>query len=275
MQVPSTVDVAGRSLDSHFGTSLHAQQDAMFMLWQHALIAQRNQLLMHQCEKFEVLRSRLLAIVGAPPGLGDVVDSPPMCKVNAGQACWDQSTICSSSQRSNSPGASSAGREQCLIVSEQHELTTMIIRNLVDHCTREMLTTFMDCHGFNGKYNLLYLPRCFASQRCFHYAFVNFISEEMAADFQAGIHGVADRELFGESVADVSLSQCQGLQANIAKYRNSSVMHHSVPDDCKPLMFQNGNPIAFPKPTKRIKADRRLRRERIDGVPGLMESESP
>jgi hypothetical protein len=123
-----------------------------------------------------------------------------------------------------------------------------------------MLIAFMDRLGFQGKYNLLYLPRCFTSKRCFHYAFVNFTCEEVAVEFQACAHGFADTQLFGESVADVSLSQCQGLQANIAKYRNSSVMHHSVPDDCKPLLFQDGEAVPFPKPTKRIKEDRRARR---------------
>jgi hypothetical protein len=250
----------GRQENSDFAARPQAQQDAMFMLWQHALLAQHNQLLVRQYEQFQTLRSQVLATVGAPPGLADVHELP--IKSNA-IFCWDQSTTCSSSQRSASPGASSAEHvelEQNRTAGDQQDLTTMIIRNVVGHCTRDMLIAFMDEHGFKGKYNLLYLPRCFASQRCFHYAFVNFVSEEVAVDFQACLHGYGDTELFGENVADISLSQCQGLEANIAKYRNSSVMHHSVPNECRPLLFQNGHVVPFPKPTKRIKEDRRARR---------------
>lgn len=257
----------GRSEDSDFAARSQVQQDPMLMLWHQALLAQHQQLLMRQYEQFqalrsqmlatEALRSQMLATVGAPPGLDDVHEFPIKSNTNFG---WDQSTTCSSSQRSASPGASSAEHEQNHTVEDQQELTTMIIRNVVGHCTRDMLISFMDEQGFKGKYNLLYLPRCFASQRCFHYAFVNFVSEDVAVNFQALLHGYGDTELFGENVADISLSQCQGLEANIAKYRNSSVMHHSVPNECRPLLFENGHEVPFPKPTKRIKEDRRARK---------------
>jgi hypothetical protein len=259
--VSLTADLGVPSWDSILVRNQQAQQDAMLTLWQHALIAQHNQFLTRQHYEIEAFRSRLFAVIGAPPGLDHQAASASTCDAKvAGQACWDQSTTCSSSQRSHSPGASSGHCDQSVVASDQQELTTMIIRNVLGHCTREMLIDFMDHLGFHGKYNLLYLPRCFTSQLCFHYAFVNFISDEVAVEFQTCAHGFADSQLFGESVADVSLSQCQGLQANIAKYRNSSVMHHSVPDDCKPLMFRDGQPVAFPAPTKRIKEDRRARR---------------
>ena len=42
------------------------------------------------------------------------------------------------------------------------------------------------------------------------------------------VQGCTDAELFGDGAADISWSETQGLQANIAAYRNSSVMHPSV-----------------------------------------------
>ena len=44
------------------------------------------------------------------------------------------------------------------------------------------------------------------------------------------------------------------LDAHVERYRNSSVMHHSVPEDFKPALFENGQQIAFPKPSKAPKA---------------------
>ncbi|CAK0819845.1 unnamed protein product, partial [Prorocentrum cordatum] len=39
-------------------------------------------------------------------------------------------------------------------------------------------------------------------------------------------------------------------------------MHQSVRDDCKPVVFKNGERQRFPSPTKKISALRRLRTQR-------------
>lgn len=44
------------------------------------------------------------------------------------------------------------------------------------------------------------------------------------------------------------------LEAHIERYRNSSVMHHSVPEEFKPVLFENGKQIPFPKLSKAPKA---------------------
>lgn len=44
------------------------------------------------------------------------------------------------------------------------------------------------------------------------------------------------------------------LDAHVERYRNSSVMHHSVPEEFKPALFENGQQIPFPKPSKAPKA---------------------
>merc|ERR1739848_343762 len=48
----------------------------------------------------------------------------------------------------------------------------------------------------------------------------------------------------------------QGQYENVERYRNSPVMHESVPDAFKPRLFVNGMRIAFPPPTKRVRAPR-------------------
>ena len=44
------------------------------------------------------------------------------------------------------------------------------------------------------------------------------------------------------------------VQAHVERYRNSPVMHRSVPDEYKPVIFKNGVRKNFPRPTKKVKA---------------------
>jgi len=47
--------------------------------------------------------------------------------------------------------------------------------------------------------------------------------------------------------------KCQGLSELVERYRNSPVMHASVPQECKPVIFLNGRTVKFPEPTQQIK----------------------
>ena len=38
------------------------------------------------------------------------------------------------------------------------------------------------------------------------------------------------------------------------RYRNSAVMHKKVPDEYKPVIFEDGVRKTFPRPTKKVKA---------------------
>jgi len=59
-------------------------------------------------------------------------------------------------------------------------------------------------------------------------------------------------------VCSVSWSQpLRGLEAHVDRYRNSPLMHALVPDTYRPLLFRDGQRIAFPPPTKKIKAPRK------------------
>jgi hypothetical protein len=124
-----------------------------------------------------------------------------------------------------------------------------------------MLLDFMDRHSFLGKYDLLYLPQKFAGKGCFHYAFINFVRHDIAMEFQSRLNGCSEADLFGNKSAEISWSECQGLQPNIEKFRNSSVMHPSVEEECRPLLFKDGKIVCFPKPTRKLKLERRNRKE--------------
>merc|ERR1711879_378709 len=166
--MPSKMDVSSMLVERN-------PQSPMFtsLLKTNAFLTQRNQFLMCQNEQIEraLRRMELLAIIGPPPGLTNELESefphPPV--KSAVDDCWDQSTTCSFSPRR---GLSSESVESSFDLSDhgffergsQEKQTTLIIQNIVGHCTRKMLVDFLDRHGFQGKYNLLYLPQRFAGE---------------------------------------------------------------------------------------------------------------
>lgn len=116
--------------------------------------------------------------------------------------------------------------------------------------------------GFEaGCYDFAYLPVNFATRTCLGYALVNFTSEEMACRFAKHFEGFTQWNLEGcaEQVCEIVVEGLQhGVAASIKCYRNSQVMHESVPDEFKPALFENGERKAFPEPTKEITAPKAM-----------------
>ncbi|CAE7570336.1 ML4 [Symbiodinium natans] len=133
--------------------------------------------------------------------------------------------------------------------------TTMMLRNLPNNYTRRMLLELLDSRGFSAKYDFVYLPCDFARKSNLGYAFVNLVeAEDIVDDFWGAFDGFVDWELPTAKVCRVGFSgPHQGLTAHIARYRNSPVMHKSVPDEYKPVILSNGVRQRFPAPTRKIK----------------------
>lgn len=135
--------------------------------------------------------------------------------------------------------------------------TTVMLRNLPNNYTRRMLLQLLDEEDFEGQYNFLYLPIDFGTAACLGYAFVNCISEVQAQRLIRSFQGFSAWRVRTRKLGRASWSDPhQGLQANVERYRNSPVMHESVPQDFKPIVFKDGVPVPFPKPTKKVRAPR-------------------
>lgn len=155
------------------------------------------------------------------------------------------------SERSSSKGSSS-GR------SDPDMRTTMVLKNLPTCYTREMLLGLFDNHGFVGTYDFIFLPMDFKSSENLGYAYVNFVGPLAAAQFSDYFNGFDQWwRSWGTvtCVVTVSLYE-QGYQTNVERYRNSPVMHESVPDAFKPAVFWSGVRQLFPHPTKKIRPPR-------------------
>jgi len=148
----------------------------------------------------------------------------------------------------NQKRASQSGR-----VSE--ERTTVMLRNLPNNYTREMFLVMLDENGLKGQYDFAYLPCDFQRRANLGYAFVNLVDSEAVESLWRIFHGFSAWALPSSKVCQVSWSgPHQGFKAHLERYRNSPVMHESVPDEYKPVIFSNGVRKAFPKPTRKVKA---------------------
>merc|ERR1719410_1359358 len=134
---------------------------------------------------------------------------------------------------------------QCASALEEEGLansppkTTVMMRNLPAGLTRAALLELLEGEGFEGSFDFVYLPMDFASKVCLGYAFVNFISASDAERCWQVFEGFTDWGMGSEKACTVTWGDpYQGLDAHVERYQNSPVMHHSVPDEWKPIILQ-------------------------------------
>lgn len=143
--------------------------------------------------------------------------------------------------------------------SEETSYTTLIIKKVPKAFTRDMLLNLLERNGFRAKYDFVYIPIDFEKCLGTGCAFINFVDTESAERFQDQFQGFRSWGVrcSGTKVAEVGWSQaCQGKPAHIERYRDSPVMHPSVPDEYKPVVLKDGVRMLFPPPTRMPKAPR-------------------
>merc|ERR1712224_567122 len=133
--------------------------------------------------------------------------------------------------------------------------TTVMLRNMPNNYSRDMLLELLDSEGFSGQYDFLYLPIDFQTKACLGYAFINLVSAAAAMRFWRTFDGYTKWAIPSRKQSGVSWSgHQQGLDAHVDRYRNSPVMADSIPDEYKPVLFSSGVRVPFPPPTKKLKA---------------------
>jgi len=144
--------------------------------------------------------------------------------------------------------------------------TTVMMRNLPTALSRAKLIDLLEEKGFEGQFDLLYLPMDFKTKCNFGFAFVNLTTHENALRFSNVFHNFASWSSSRcRKVCAVCWGEVQGLHANVVSYQNSAVMRkQDVPDDYKPAMFQNGLQIPFPRTTSESKPKRSRTRTRTE-----------
>jgi hypothetical protein len=130
--------------------------------------------------------------------------------------------------------------------SEYHDDITLMLRNLPNKITQVKLLSRLQ--SYRQSIDFLYLPTDFENKCNLGYAFINFIDGAAARRFQQEFN---DKKLPGcrrsTKVLAVQPARVQGVNQNVRRFRNSSVMG-VLPDEEKPMLFRNGMQIPFPTP---------------------------
>merc|ERR1711959_226021 len=139
-------------------------------------------------------------------------------------------------------------------IDSVQEPTTLMLRNIPNNFTREMLLNMLNTEGFAGKYDFVYLPMDFARSANLGYAFVNSLTHEGAVEMQQRLDGFCSWNIRSSKKCRVVWSSTQGISQHIKNYRNSPVMHEDVAEESKPVLFRQGERAAFPPPTQKLRA---------------------
>jgi len=131
---------------------------------------------------------------------------------------------------------------------------TVMMRNIPNNYTHTMLRELLDSEGFAGRYDFLYMPHDLQTQAGLGFAFVNLLTQEDGDRMCQRLTGFKRWAIPSAKTCVVGWSgpMQQGLRANVERYRNSSVMHASVPEECKPLVLVDGVPVQFPPATRKL-----------------------
>ena len=149
------------------------------------------------------------------------------------------------------------------VKNQEQAKTTVMLRNLPNNYTRSMLLNLLEKQGFVGRFDFLYLPCDFQRKANLGYAFVNLVNREAAQDLWKTLDGFRGWALPSAKVCEVRWSgPHQGFEAHVERYRNSPVMHKSVPDEYRPVIFADGQRQRFPAPTKFIKPPQQVQARR-------------
>jgi hypothetical protein len=133
--------------------------------------------------------------------------------------------------------------------------TTVMLKGLPEGYTRSDLLQLFDDEGFFGRFDFLYVPVDFKKQRNLGYALVNAVSPSEAVRLRCHFEGFSQWRCPCSNICETVWSDPhQGLQTHVERYRNSPVMHGSVPGEWRPLLRSHGVPMGFPEPTVNIKA---------------------
>lgn len=184
-----------------------------------------------------------------PAAWADPFAPPPMSLACVMEPLWAASPV--------KPPGYWAAPAPVALQSHVIEKTTVMLRNLPTAFTRESMFELLVDEGFEGFFNFLYMPIDFKSSCSMGYCFVNFVTSGDALRCWQVLEGFSDWGRPCDKVCTVTWSDPQqGLASNMERYRNSPVMHPSIPDLWRPALFHDGMRVAFPPPTKAINAPR-------------------
>lgn len=138
--------------------------------------------------------------------------------------------------------------------------TTLMLRNIPNMYTREMIIDEVKQRGLMNDIDFFYVPIDLRHHRSVGYCFINVTSPEAVQRFKSAFDGCKLKKVETAKRCEIGIGKVQGLEANIEAYRNSAIM--LMEKKFQPMILQRGQEIPFPPPTLSRKELRLLKREK-------------
>ncbi|XP_028548605.1 protein MEI2-like 2 isoform X2 [Dendrobium catenatum] len=122
------------------------------------------------------------------------------------------------------------------IINGEDTRTTLMIKNIPNKYTREMLLAAID-ENHKGTYDFLYLPIDFKNKCNVGYAFINMTSPLHIISFYQAFNGKKWERFNSEKVSSLAYARIQGKAALVAHFQNSSLMNEDK--RCRPIVFNS------------------------------------
>jgi len=106
-------------------------------------------------------------------------------------------------------------------------ITTMMLKNIPCRKSQEEVMAQIDKKGFGSRYDFFYLPRDVKFRANLGYAFINFVTPEDAAAFQAEMNGYRFVNSGSSKACVVVPAHVQGMMNNLAAFKRTEVMRSS------------------------------------------------
>jgi len=119
---------------------------------------------------------------------------------------------------------------------ESSDVTTLMIRNIPNKCTQQMLIKELDSLGFKGEYDFVYLPMDTFTRLNVGYGFVNFVTVGAASECTRKLSAHCFEHAPQGKCVSVSPAHMQGLESNVQHYRNKAVQNSHLAGD-RPLIL--------------------------------------
>mmetsp|Transcript_60973 Transcript_60973/g.132231 ORF Transcript_60973/g.132231 Transcript_60973/m.132231 type:complete len:351 (+) Transcript_60973:109-1161(+) len=217
-----------------------------------------------EASALECSKSELPEGLELPPGLEDVVRAP-LTPPGLGPEDADEPqmlTVAELHDHFNKSPASipeetveaTAAEEEAQLPDLPEGTTTVMLRNIPNKYTQEMLMEKLNTGGFRGDIDFIYLPIDFKNKCNVGYTFLNFRTEAACMRFAAEYHNAdSSKKLPGfksKKVCEVSPARCQGREENVRRLQGSPVMAELVgKPEWLPMVFnEQGESEGFPVP---------------------------
>lgn len=149
-----------------------------------------------------------------------------------------------------SPPAS--GEDNTAATATADVKTTVMVRNIPNKYTQEIMLSLLEDAGLNGSFDFFYLPIDFRNRCGLGYAFLNFLSHADAVEAYNHFHNRRWDEFNSKKVCEVTYARVQGRDNLVQHFKNAKFP--STDAEYCPLVYRHSQNATDSKDAGRVQA---------------------